>query len=64
MYTGEQDRTLGNHVGWTLMKCNKTEHCNHGMDTHEMYTGEQDRTLGNHVGWTLMKCILGNKTEH
>ena len=21
MYTGEQDRTLGNHVGWTLMKC-------------------------------------------
>ena len=29
MYTGEQDRTLGNHVGWTLMKCilgNKTEH--------------------------------------
>ena len=48
MYTGEQDRTLGNHVGWTLMKC----------------TGEQDRTLGNHVGWTLMKCILGNKTEH
>ena len=28
-YTGEQDRTLGNHVGWTLMKCilgNKTEH--------------------------------------
>ena len=19
--TGEQDRTLGNHVGWTLMKC-------------------------------------------
>ena len=48
MYTGEQDRTLGNH----------------GMDTHEMYTGEQDRTLGNHVGWTLMKCILGNKTEH
>ena len=53
MYTGEQDRTLGNHVGWTLMKC---------MDSHE--TGEQDRTLGNHVGWTLMKCILGNKTEH
>ena len=49
MYTGEQDRTLGNHVGWTLMK---------------WYTGEQDRTLGNHVGWTLMKCILGNKTEH
>ena len=49
MYTGEQDRTLGNH---------------HRMDTHEMYTGEQDRTLGNHVGWTLMKCILGNKTEH
>ena len=48
MYTGEQDRTLGNHVGWT----------------HEMYTREQDRTLGNHVGWTLMKCILGNKTEH
>ena len=29
MYTGEQDRTLGNDVGWTLMKCilgNKTEH--------------------------------------
>ena len=55
MYTGEQDRTLGNHVGWTLMKCilgNKTEHsCR--MDTHEMYTGEQDRTLGNDVGWTL-----------
>ena len=31
MYTGEQDRTLGNHVGWTLMKCilgNKTEQGN------------------------------------
>ena len=38
MYTGEQDRTLGNGR----------------MDTHEMYTGEQDRTLGNHVGWTLI----------
>ena len=28
MYTGEQDRTLGNHVGWTVMKRilgNKTE---------------------------------------
>ena len=54
MYTGEQDRTLGNHVGWTTRQ-----------NTHEtVYTGEQDRTLGNHVGWTLMKCILGNKTEH
>ena len=56
MYTGEQDRTLGNHVGWTVIWGTR--------QNNEMYTGEQDRTLGNHVGWTLMKCILGNKTEH
>ena len=42
MYTGEQDRTLGNHVGWTLMKC---------------ILGNKDRTLGNRR-WTLMTCRM------